>query len=158
MSLSGLFPTTTWIIDVVNASFLIFTPVLLWSWSRARRGAYTSHRNAQVIIFVVLLVVVILFELELRSLGGVFKAVEQSRFAAAAWLNGLIYFHTVCAVSTSLLWIALVVVSSLKFPRPPRPNAFSGWHILLGRAGMAGMLLSAVTGVILYFAGFVMTK
>lgn len=158
MLLGGLFPTTTWIIDLVSASFLILTPVLIWSWLRARQGAYTLHRNAQVILFAVLLVVVILFELDLRSLGGIFKAVEQSRFAGAAWLNGLIYFHTLCAVSTSLLWILLIAISLWKFPRPPKPNSFSKWHIIFGRIGMADMLLSAVTGVILYFAGFVMTK
>jgi uncharacterized membrane protein YozB (DUF420 family) len=158
MLLGGLFPTTTWIIDLVNASFLIITPVLLWSWLRARQGAYTLHRNVQVTLFLVLLVVVILFELDLRALGGIFKAVEQSRFAGTSWLNGLIYFHTLCAVSTSLLWILLVAISLLKFARPPRPNAFSKWHIIFGRIGMIDMLLSAVTGVILYFAGFVMTR
>jgi uncharacterized membrane protein YozB (DUF420 family) len=158
MLLSGLFPTTTWIIDLVNASFLIITPVLIWSWLRARNGAYTLHRNVQVALFLVLLVVVILFELDLRALGGIFKAVEQSRYAGTAWLNGMIYFHTLCAISTSLLWILLVAISLLKFPRPPKPNSFSKWHIIFGRIGMIDMLLSAVTGVILYFAGFVMTK
>ena len=158
MLLSGLFPTTTWIIDLVNASFLIITPLLIWSWWRARGGAYTLHRNVQVALFLVLLVVVILFELDLRALGGIFKAVEQSRFAGTAWLNGMIYFHTLCAISTSFLWILLVMISLIKFPRPPKPNAFSRWHIIFGRIGMVDMLLSAVTGVILYFAGFVMTK
>jgi hypothetical protein len=158
MPLSGLFPTTTWIIDLVNASFLVITPVIIWSWLRARNGAYTLHRNVQVILFLVLLVVVILFELDLRALGGIFKAVEQSRFAGTGWLNGLIYFHTLCAITSSLLWILLVGILLLKFARPPKPNAFSKWHILFGRIGMIDMLLSAGTGVILYFAGFVMTK
>lgn len=158
MLLSGLFPTTTWIIDIVNVSFLIITPIIIWSWLRARNGAYTLHRNVQISLFLVLLVVVYLFEMDLRSLGGIFKAVEQSRYAGTAWLNGLIHFHSFCAESTSVIWILLLIVSLIKFPRPPKPNAFSRWHIIFGRIGMIDMLLSAVTGVILYFAGFVMTK
>ena len=74
MLLSGLFPTTTWIIDIVNVSFLVITPIILWSWLRARHGAYTLHRNVQISLFLVLLVVVFLFEMDLRSLGGIFKA------------------------------------------------------------------------------------
>ena len=157
MFLGGLFPTTTYLIDIVNVSFIIIAPLLFYSWRKARSGDYRLHRNLQTGLTLALLVVVYLFEQDLKALGGIFKAVEQSRFAGTAALNGLIYFHTICAVSSSLIWLLLVAISLLAF-RPPQPNAFSKWHIIFGRIGMIDMLLSAVTGVMLYFVGFVMTK
>lgn len=158
MFLFGLFPNTDILIDVVNFSFIIIVPTLIYSWLKARKGEYAFHKKIQLTLFVVLFVVVILFEVDLRLRGGIFEMVKNSQFAGTLFLNGLIWFHLFTSVTTSLIWIGLIVFSIKKFPKPPVPNSFSGAHKFWGKLGMIDMILTGITGVMLYFLGFAMTK
>jgi uncharacterized membrane protein YozB (DUF420 family) len=154
----GLFPNTDILIDIVNASFIVIVPTLIYSWSKVRKGEYGLHKKVQLLLFAVLFVVVILFELDLRQRGGIFKMVEQSQFTGTAFLNGLIWFHMFVSITTSFIWIGLVAFSLWKFASPPVPNKFSGVHKLFGKIGMIDMILTGITGVMLYVLGFAMTK
>ena len=156
--IGGLFPNTDILIDVVNISFIVIVPTLIFSWLKVRNGEYGLHKKVQLGLFAVLFVVVILFEADLRMRGGIFKMVEQSQFAGTAFLNGLIWFHMFASITTSLIWIGLVAFSLWKFANPPMPNSFSGTHKLFGKIGMIDMILTGITGVMLYVLGFAMTK
>jgi uncharacterized membrane protein YozB (DUF420 family) len=156
--MSGLFPNTDILIDIVNVSFIIIVPTLIYSWSKVRKSEYGLHKKVQLLLFAVLFVVVILFELDLRQRGGIFKMVEQSQFAGTAFLNGLIWFHMFVSITTSFIWIGLVAFSLWKFASPPVPNKFSGVHKFFGKIGMIDMILTGITGVMLYVLGFAMTK
>jgi uncharacterized membrane protein YozB (DUF420 family) len=156
--MSGLFPNTDILIDIVNVSFIIIVPTLIYSWSKARKSEYGLHKKVQLLLFAVLFVVVILFELDLRQRGGIFKMVEQSQFAGTAFLSGLIWFHMFVSITTSFIWIGLVAFSLWKFASPPVPNKFSGVHKFFGKIGMIDMILTGITGVMLYVLGFAMTK
>jgi hypothetical protein len=120
MLLSGLFPTTDWLIDLVNLSFLVIVPALLYSWAKARRDQFALHKKIQLTLFVILFVAVILFEADLRMRGGIFKMVASSRYAGTAFLNSLIYVHTLAAITTSLIWIGLAQTASPWYPAHPR--------------------------------------
>ena len=156
--IGGLFPNTDILIDVVNISFIVIVPTLVFSWLKVRNGEYSLHKKVQLGLFAVLFVVVILFEADLRMRGGIFKMVEQSQFAGTGFLNGLIWFHMFASITTSLIWIGLVAFSLWKFASPPLPNSFSGTHKLFGKIGMIDMILTGITGVMLYVLGFAMTK
>ena len=156
--IGGLFPNTDILIDVVNISFIVIVPTLVFSWLKVRNGEYSLHKKVQLGLFVVLFVVVILFEADLRMRGGIFKMVEQSQFAGTTFLNSLIWFHMFASITTSLIWIGLVAFSLWKFASPPLPNSFSGTHKLFGKIGMIDMILTGITGVMLYVLGFAMTK
>jgi putative membrane protein len=154
----GIFPNTDILIDVVNASFIVIVPTLIYSWAKVRKGEYNLHKKVQLLLFAVLFVAVILFELDLRSRGGIFEMVKASRFAGTFFLNGLIWFHIFVSITTSFIWIGLVVFSLFKFTSPPVPNSFSGTHKFWGKIGMIDMILTGITGVMLYVLGFAMTK
>lgn len=156
--MAGLFPNTDILIDIVNASFIIIVPTLLFSWAKVRNGEYSTHKKVQLLLFAVLFVAVILFEMDLRQRGGIFEMVKDSRFAGTSFLNGLIWFHMFVSITTSLIWIGLVAFSLWKFPSPPAPNKFSGVHKFFGKIGMIDMILTGVTGVMLYVLGFAMTR
>jgi putative membrane protein len=156
--MAGLFPNTDILIDIVNFSFIVIVPTLIYSWVKVRKGEYSSHKKIQLILFAILFVTVILFELDLRARGGIFKMVEQSQFAGAAFLNGLIWFHMFVSITTSFIWIGLVAFSLWKFASPPVPNKFSGVHKFFGKIGMIDMILTGITGVMLYVLGFAMTR
>lgn len=156
--MAGLFPNTDILIDIVNFSFIVIVPTLIYSWSKVRQGEYSFHKKIQLTLFAVLFIAVILFELDLRQRGGIFEMVKASQFAGTAFLNGLIWFHMFTSITTSLIWIGLIIFSLWKFPSPPAPNKFSGVHKLFGKIGMIDMILTGITGVMLYVLGFAMTK
>ncbi len=158
MLLFGLFPNTDILIDIVNASFIIIVPTLIYSWMKVRNGEYGLHKKVQLTLFAVLFVAVILFEVDLRQRGGIFEMVKDSQFAGTAFLNGLIWFHMFVSITTSFIWIGLVAFSLWKFASPPVPNNFSGMHKFWGKIGMIDMILTGITGVMLYVLGFAMTK
>ncbi len=156
--MAGLFPNTDILIDVVNFSFIVIVPTLIYSWTKVRRGEYLLHKKVQLTLFAVLFVAVILFEIDLRQRGGIFEMVKDSQFSDTMMLNGLIWFHMFVSITTSIIWTGLIAMSLWKFASPPVPNSFSGAHKLFGRIGMIDMILTGVTGVMLYFLGFAMTK
>lgn len=142
------------LMDVVVLSLSLIIPIILYSWGRAKAGNFQRHRNIQVSLASVLLVVVSIFEYDMRLHGGIFEMVKGSSYAGTPFLNGSIYFHTFLSISTSLIWIVLIVFSLLRFNNPPRPNSFSTTHKLWGRIGMWDMILTGITGVQLYVFGF----
>lgn len=158
MILAGLFPNTDILIDIVNFSFIVIVPALIYSWAQARKGEYSFHKKIQLTLFAVLFVAVILFEVDLRMRGGIFEMVKDSRFAGTAFLNGLIWFHMLTSITTSFIWIGLIGMSLRKFASLPVPNNFSRIHKSWGKLGMIDMILTGITGVMLYVLGFAMTK
>jgi uncharacterized membrane protein YozB (DUF420 family) len=142
------------LMDLVVVSFAIILPALYVSWKKARGGAFVAHKRIQVTLFSVLVVVVSLFEVDLRMAGGIFEMTRESIFAGTPLLNGSIWFHTTLSILTSLAWIGLVIVSVRRFPSPPRPSAFSAAHRRWGRLAMIGMGLTGITGIELYVLGF----
>lgn len=142
------------LMDIVVMSFVLILPTIVWSWARARATAYTAHKRIQVVLFSTLTVVVILFEADMRMSGGIFEMTSGSRFAGTALLNGSIWFHTALSISTSVLWIWLVIVSLRRFPKPAAPAEFSAKHRLWGRIAMVAMALTGITGIELYVLGF----
>lgn len=155
---AGLFPQTDILIDIVNFSFIIIVPTLIYSWIQVRKGNYAWHKKIQLTLFIVLFIAVILFEVDLRMRGGIFKMVEQSQFAGTLLLNATIWFHMFVSITTSLIWIGLVIFSLKKFASPPLPNSFSRTHKIWGTIGMIDMILTGITGVMLYVLGFAMVK
>ena len=135
-------------------AFVIIVPALFYSYRAVKGDNYSLHKRIQLTLFSLLFVAVILFEVDLRQSGGIFKLVAPSRYAGTALLNGLIYIHMLFSITSSFIWIGLVVASLLKFPSPPAPNSFSGKHIFWGRLGMIDMALAGITGIMLYIWGF----
>ena len=118
--------------------------------------AYGLHKKIQLIMFVVLFIVVILFEYDMKLNGGIFEMVKGSTYESTFFLNFMIYFHVFLSITTSLIWIVLIIASLRKFGKQPRPNAFSKTHKFWGRIGMWDMALTCFTGLILYIFGFIL--
>ncbi|MCB1624541.1 MAG: hypothetical protein KDI32_08135 [Pseudomonadales bacterium] len=142
------------LLDLVILSLLLVVPVLLYSWSRVRRGNYGVHKALQLAVFVVLGSAVLAFELHMRQLGGIFEATKESTYAGTAVLNGWIYVHTAFSVSMALVWIIVVAGALYFFPNPPRPIKGSRAHRWMGRLGMLLALGAGVTAIPVYAYGF----
>jgi uncharacterized membrane protein YozB (DUF420 family) len=107
-------------------------------------------------MFVVLFIVVLLFEYDMKQNGGIFEMVKGSSYEGTFFLNFMIYFHTFLSITTSLIWIVLIIVSLRKFDKSPKPNSFSKTHKFWGKIGMWDMALTCITGLILYIFGFIL--
>lgn len=144
------------LIDIVTLSFIIILPILIISWRLARnRKDYVNHRRIQLYLGISLLIVVSIFEYDLKMSGGIFEITKGSIYEGTALLNWTIYIHTFFAILTSIIWVFLILISLFKFGNPPHPNKFSRTHRIFGRAGMICMIMAGVTSPPLYYFGFV---
>ncbi len=142
------------LMDVVMVALVAVVPIVLYNWHLARAGRYPRHEALQVALAALLAVVVGLFEYNLRLQGGIFAATAASRYAGTTTLNRWIYVHTFFAITTLLVWVALITLSLRRFPSPPAPNGFSAAHRRWGRIGMVWMLLAGLTSIPVYVYGY----
>ncbi len=142
------------LIDIGILSIVAVVPVLLWSWSLARNKQWTLHKRVQLYTAALLGIVVLLFEIDLNQLGGIFVVTADSAYAGTATLNFWIWIHTAFAISSTIVWVLLVAASLIKFPSPPEPKFFAT-HRYFGRLAMILMLGSGATAIPMYIYGFV---
>lgn len=141
------------LIDIGMLSIVAVVPVLIWSWILARDRSWVMHKRVQLTTAIVLGIVVLLFEMDLSQKGGVFAITATSPYAGSGVLNFWIWTHTAFAISSTIVWLLLVIASLIKFPSPPLPAAFPT-HRYFGRLGMMLMLGSGVTAIPMYYYGF----
>lgn len=136
----------------------IILPLLWYSMKTVKHDRnFKLHKNIQLTMFIILFFVVILFEWDMKQNGGIFEMVKGSSYEGTFFLNFMIYFHTFLSITTSLIWIILIIASLKKFGRKnPHPGKFSKTHKFWGKIGMWDMALTCITGLILYIYGFVL--
>ncbi len=148
--------------DVVLVGLIALLPVLAWSVSLVRRGAYAAHKRLQLFIAVALLAAIIVFEIDvrlisdwkLRAAGGVAWGGRPNPWWPAGVLVAL-GIHLVFAVSTLVLWVWVVWEALARFPSPPTPGNHGARHKVMARLAAADLLLTAVTGSVFYWLAFV---
>jgi hypothetical protein len=144
------------ILDVLCLAMLGVVFVLCWSVYQVKfRRRYALHKWTQVTLGVVLLVVVVLFEIDIRLHGWQDRAAGIIGGRAPASTVYVLYFHLVFAVSTSILWPITIILALRNFPNPPMPGPHSRIHVPLARAAAADMVITTITGWIFYYVAFV---
>lgn len=147
-------------LDIVFLAMFLVVPTMLYGiWQARSRHNYKLHKTIQLILGAVLLVTVTLFELDMRFGGGWRERAAPSPYYgvndewAPVWT--LLTIHLVFAISTTLLWIFVVVRALQKFPNPPVPCEYSARHIFWARCTAIATTLAAVTGCIFYWMAFI---
>lgn len=145
------------LMDIVVISMAVILPLLWFSFKKVKfEHNYMLHKRIQLTMFIILFIVVLLFEYDMKQNGGIFEMVKGSTYEGTFFLNFTIYFHTFLSITTSLIWTFLIVASLIKFGKPPRPGKFSKTHKLWGKIGMLDMALTCITGLLLYIFGFLL--
>jgi putative membrane protein len=142
------------LMDLVLLSFIVIMPAICWSWMKVRQHEYQLHKRTQLTLALVLAVAVALFEADLKLSGGIFELTKDSAYNGTTTLNAWIYGHTIVAITTTIVWVALIIFSLKRFPVPPAPGAFSKTHRFWGRTGMVTMMSTGLSSFPLYYYGF----
>ncbi len=153
---------TSLMLDVVVCALAIVVPTLLFSLFavKARRN-YRLHKALQITLGIVLLAAVGLFEVDMRLHGGIDGILaKRSRLLTPderASFNALLYVHLFFAVSTVILWATTLILALKRMPHPPVPCEHSRLHKRLGWLSAADITLTSVTGLLVYYYGFVVS-
>jgi len=119
------------------------------------RRMYNLHKWLQITLGVVLLLAVIAFEVDMRFFTSWRELAEPSPYYASGTVDWSLYIHLAFAIPTPLLWIYVIVMAVRRFPAPVMPNNYSATHKFWARIAAIGMTMTAVTGWIFYYLGFV---
>lgn len=140
-------------LDVVALAMVGVLPLLGLSVYLVRyRSRYVMHKRLQLSLALALLVVVALFEADMRVNGWRERA-ASSPFYDTGVMPAL-RTHLVFSITTSVLWILVTVRALRRFDRSPRPGAHSASHRFWGWLAAIDLLLTAVTGWLFYWLAF----
>jgi len=143
-------------LDVLVVAMFIVLLVLGWSVFQTRwRRRHNLHKWVQLVLGAILLVVVVLFEIDIRLHGWQSRAAGGAGGEAAPIVFAALYVHLLFAVSTVILWPIVIYRALRRFPTPPAPNEHSPWHVRWGRIAAIDMALTALTGWVFYWLAFV---
>jgi putative membrane protein len=151
---------TSLMLDVVVCALAVLVPLLVYSLYEVKvRRNYLLHRNLQILLGAVLFIAVGLFEVDMRMQGGI-DAILSKRdvplsLAQRGLFDAILYTHLVFAISTPFLWIATIAHGLWYFESPPMPGPASRRHKLFGWAASADITLTSITGLLVYYFGFV---
>jgi putative membrane protein len=149
----------TIMLDVVVLAMIAVLPALGFSVYLVKcRRQYALHKTLQLLLGAALLVTVALFEADMRINGWRERAVASpysGQDGTTDWVDIVLAIHLVFAVSTALLWIAVIARALANFPAPPQPGPHSAWHKRFGTIAAIDMVCTAVTGWVFYWLAFV---
>ncbi len=167
----------SFMLDVVFlAMFGVLIALAISVWLVRYKRRYLLHKRIQLALGIVLLVAVTLFEVDMRINGWRDRAIASPYYAVMespppllqmfyvgllrqpavpGWVFTALYIHLVFAVTTSWLWVYVIVQAVRKFPRPVEPGAYGPAHRRWARVAAFDMGMTAATGWIFYCLAFV---
>lgn len=149
----------SFMLDVVVCALVVVVPALLFSLYTVKiRRNYALHKKLQITLGAVLLVAVGLFEVDMQMQGGIDGILAKRSVPLTpeqrAFFNNLLYVHLFFSVSTVLLWGTTLILALSHIPNPPVPCPHSRWHKPLGWLSAIDITLTAITGLMVYYFGF----
>ena len=157
--------------DLLSLALLLVVPTLTYSVITVRSGRVGLHKRLQTVLSILLLIVLLGFEIEVRSIDWLVRA-KPSPFYGT-WLFPLLKLHLLFAVVATGSWIAAYVVAWRHLrprpcARPHKPGAklhpksstqptrnYQRRHRLIGRIAAGSFLGTALTGWVFYYMAFV---
>jgi uncharacterized membrane protein YozB (DUF420 family) len=152
----------TLMLDVVVCALVIVVPTLLFSLFAVKiQRNYRLHKVLQIALGVILLIVVGLFEIDMRVNGGIDGILAgRSRPLSQSERDSfytLLVVHLFFAVSTVVLWATTLTLALKRIPNPPAPCDHSRLHKRLGWLSAVDITLTSITGLMVYYYGFVVS-
>ena len=140
--------------DIVSLIVLLL-PFLIGAAIRmAKRRRYNLHETVQKILFVISVVVVLFFEIGVRSEGG-YKRLMEGSSVSHHYLFYVLVFHIFIAVVTLVLWIYTLVTAYRFRKSKALPGVYSKAHARDGYRTYIGIWATMLTGAWVYSLLFI---
>lgn len=159
--MTGFLPFhATFMLDVVLIALFLVVPILIFGLVQVHKKNYLLHAKIMTGLGLLVFIVVIAFEIDIRIQGGIDAILENSgrKLANTSGFKNLLYIHLFFAISTCILWVITTIGAIKRFGfKAPQPGAYSKAHKLLGKLTVLDILGVAVTGFAVYYMAFIQT-
>jgi putative membrane protein len=148
----------TFMLDVAVLAVFLVLPILIYGLYQAHKKNYFWHAKVMTTLGIIVFVVVVAFEIDIRLQGGIKQILEKAErsLAFTPAFEKLLYIHIFFAISTCIVWVMTTFGAIKHFGlKNPMPGPYSKKHKLLGKLSTFGVLGVAVTGVMVYYMGFI---
>lgn len=143
------------LMDIIVLSLLIIIPAMVVSIRQIQiHKNYKKHKNIQLGLYWTLVIVIMFFEYDLQSKGGIWEMTKDSYYAGTDLLKYTVYVHLFFAFTTAFLWTLTVPFSLYIYREKLAPNKFSKFHKTIGWIDVIFMTGTGITGTWLYYVGF----
>ncbi len=143
-------------LDVVfMATFVVLLAMSASIYLVKVRRNFRLHSRIQLALFVILVITVAAFEIELQFFTNWRELAGPSPFYASGWVDRVLAVHLCFSIPTPILWLVTVVLGLRWFGWNARPNRNSRRHRFLGWTGAVFTALTTITGWIFYYLAFV---
>jgi putative membrane protein len=137
------------VIIVALLPFLISLNIWL-----AVKKRFNLHRILQIVLFLITLVVLVYFEYGMQSTGGFEFYIKESSIDSNLAFIFLI-FHIIIAFVMLIMWFSLLKFAGADNKRRALPGMYSRDHKASGRRVAFMILLTSITGIIVYWILFI---
>ncbi len=148
----------TFMLDVAVIAVFLVLPILIFGLYQAYKKNYLFHAKIMTALGIVVFIVVVAFEIDIRLQGGIKSILEKADriLAYTPAFEKLLFVHIFFSISTCIIWVITTFGAIKHFGfQNPMPNAYSKKHKILGKLSTIGVLGVAITGVWVYYMGFV---
>jgi len=145
MQMEGFLGTRAdFIIDLVMVTSALLPFLLLAAILLARKEKYDLHKWSQITLFTTVNLLVLALEIDIRF-GGIDEVIAQSKYYGSDTLTIVFLVHLFFAISSTLLWFWLIIISVRRYP-----VHFRFPHKKYGIITYIDIVLTVITGWMLY--------
>jgi uncharacterized membrane protein YozB (DUF420 family) len=148
----------SFMLDFVLVSLILVVPVVLLGIFFAKNKSYKKHSRVMFLLSFVLLVVVTLFEVDIRlhdGIDGIAKAAGKESNVQTPFFVILLYVHLFFALSCCVLWSGTVWGAWKNFYwKEPAPNSYGAIHRKRVWISLFFLLAVVITGIMVYYFAF----
>lgn len=131
--------------------------ISLYAVSLIKKQDYKTHIKIQKRLFWTCIIAVLIFEIQLRVLGGSGSLIAGSAYTGTPFFKTILTAHILGAVLTYIIWGITVFTSNAKWKkRRTLPGSFTITHKRLGIVSIVGLFYTAITASIVCTYAFIL--
>lgn len=141
-------------IDLIAVVFLLFPLCLFFSIRFAIKKEIKKHFITQVVLYVLMLLAVVIFEVGMRLAGGFSLYLEASSVNYSVFISFLI-FHIITAVVVINTWSYQLITAIKAYRKGTLTGDVASNHKRIGKWVSLGIMITLIEAIIMYYLLFI---
>jgi putative membrane protein len=141
--------------DIVTIYFAILPILLFLAIRLAIKKRYKEHTKAQFSIFIISLIVILIFEIGVRVVGGFDVFLKESSVSNDYFITYLI-IHIIIALVSVIGWVITMIKSYIAYKKDGFNSVYFKTHSKYSKLLFIGLTLTAYSGIGIYLMLFLM--